>query len=700
MAISMTNNSRRRLACSIVPLSLLPLAAGAQQGQPATPTPPDEIIVTATLLDRTLDRVPVSVSVISQDDIQRARQQVALDEALAQVPGLFMQNRYNFAQDLRISIRGFGARAQFGIRGIKVVVDGIPETLPDGQGSVDSLDIGATSQIEIIRGPSSSMYGNAAGGVIALTSEGGGPDPYAEVRVAGGTYDYQKLQFKTGGATDRVDYLVSVSELELDGYRAQSRAVNRQTSGRFNIDLDNDRSLLAVLNYTDQPQSDDAGALTRAAVALDPRAAFPGNVTFQAGEVIEQTRLGFVYTTPAGEHGTISARNYYAWRDFGNLLPMQLSGIVNFDRAFAGGGVSYSYDGFWLDRPNRLVTGIDFEDQDDDRTRFDNLNGVPGTLRFDQREHVTTQAVYLQNELSLSKKAQLTMGVRFDNVEFEVTDRYFVDGLNDSGALEFEHTSPMIGATYEVAPRLTLYGSLSSSFETPTTTELNRPDLAGGFNPDVDPQIADSLEIGIRGSLSERQRYEIVVFNIDVKDELIPLQVPGQPGRNYYVNAAKTAHDGIELSWSSQPTDRLATTLSYTYSDFTFTEGLSAGNVIPGTSENVLFGQLIYTHPRGWFIAGDAIFIDEQFGDNANTAAGLVDSYTLANLRAGYDVDLGKMTLSPYVGINNVFDEDYISNVRVNPFVAPGAPATTGRFFEPGPTRNLYAGVTMNWKFR
>jgi iron complex outermembrane receptor protein len=309
---------------------------------------------------------------------------------------------------------------------------------------------------------------------------------------------------------------------------------------------------------------------------------------------------------------------------------------------------------------------------------------------------VTSQGVYLQNELSLSKTVQLTMGVRVDKVKFAVTDHYFVDAIDDSGIREFDSTSPMLGVTYQIAPSLSLYATASNSFETPTTTELNKPDLSGGFNQAVDPQIAHSLEVGIRGTLSKAQRYEIAVFNIDVDDELIPFQVPGQPGRNYYQNAGKSAHDGVELSWSSKFTDRLATTLSYTYSDFTFNNGL----VIPGTSKNVFFGELTYTHPRGWFISGDTLFIDEQFGDNANTAAGLVESYTLTNLRAGYDVDLGKMTLSPYVGINNVLDENYISNVRLNPFIAPGAPATTGRFFEPGPTRNAYAGVTMNWKFR
>ena len=313
-----------------------------------------------------------------------------MDEALSRVPGLFMQNRYNFAQDLRVSIRGFGARAQFGIRGIKVLVDGIPETLPDGQGSVDSIDLGATSQIEVIRGPSSSLYGNASGGVISLTSEGGGSEPYAQVRVAAGGYGFEKSQIKTGGETERLNYLVSVSDQKIDGYRAQSAYENKLLTGRFDLDLGKDRNLLTVVNFTDQPVSDDPGGLTAAVAPVDPRSAAPLNVQFDAGESLEQTRLGFVYTAPAGERGTISARNYYAWRDFGNLLPTLNQGIVDLERQFIGGGFSYSYDGFWLDRPNRFIAGVDFDDQDDDRRRYNNLNGVQGPLGFDQNEHVTS----------------------------------------------------------------------------------------------------------------------------------------------------------------------------------------------------------------------------------------------------------------------------------------------------------------------
>jgi iron complex outermembrane receptor protein len=688
------------LACCAAPTLLLGTAAVAQTPS-QNESPLEEIIVTATMLERTLDRVPAAVSVVGEDEIQFARQQLALDEALSRVPGLFMQNRYNYAQDLRVSIRGFGARAQFGIRGIKVLVDGIPETLPDGQGSVDSIDLGATSQIEVIRGPSSSMYGNASGGVISLISEGGGSEPYAQVRVAQGGYGYEKTQFKAGGETDRLNYLVSLSNQELEGYRAHSAYRNKLLTGRFDVDLGKDRSLLTVVSLTDQPLSDDPGGLTAAGVVADPRAAAPLNVQFDAGESLEQTRVGFVYSAPAGERGTITARNYYAWRDFGNLLPTLNQGIVDLDRKFIGGGFSYSYDGFWLDRPNRFVTGVDFDDQDDDRRRYNNVNGVQGALGFDQNEHVTSQGVFLQNELSISERVQLSVGVRFDQVEFEITDHYFADGRNDSGSKQFDDTSPMVGLVVELTDNLNFYSTYSSAFETPTTTEFNRADGLGGFNQSLEPQLATNFEVGMRGAIGDSQRYEISLFTIDVEDELIGREIPTSPGRNYFENAGQTSREGLEFSWIANPTDRIRTTVSYTYSDFKFEEFVEtigpvsidrSGRIIPGTAENVLFGEFAYRAPRGWFAATDVLYVDEQFGDNANAV--VIDDYTLVNMRFGYDIELGEggFSLSPFIGINNVTDESYTSNVRIN--------AAAARYFEPGPTRNGYAGITLDWKFR
>ncbi len=703
--------TRHHVAYSLLPFVLAAATASAQN-TPSQGAGVDEIVVRATRLERPIDDVPAAVSVVGEDDIQFARQQLALDEALSRVPGVFMQNRYNFAQDLRVSIRGFGARAQFGIRGIKVLVDGIPETLPDGQGSVDGIDLGASSQIEVIRGPSSSLYGNASGGVISVVSEGGTEEPFAELRVAAGEYDFQKVQFKAGGQTDRVNYLVSLSDQEIQGYRAQSRAENTLLTGRFDLDLGADRSLLTVVNFTDQPVSDDAGGLTAAVAAADPRSAALGNVQFNAGESLEQTRIGFVYSMPIGENGSLTARNYYAWRDFGNLLPgiantaVLAGGIVDLDRTFIGGGVSYTYDGIWLDRPNRLIAGVDLDDQDDDRRRYDSLRGTQGALSFDQNEHVTSQGVFLQNELSLTPTVQLTFGVRFDQVEFDITDRFLSDGLDDSGTLDFDDTSPMLGVVVDLTDKTTMYATYSSAFETPTTTELNKPDTSGGFNTNLNPQLATNLEIGFRGRIGQKNRYEVSLFTIDVEDELIPFAVPGSPGRNYYQNAGESTRDGVEFSWVANPTDALRTTVSYTYSDFTFTNFVDAagnsfaGRVIPGTSENVVFGEISWRHPKGWFAAGDVMYVDEQFGDNAN--AFVIEDYTVANLRLGYEAQIGKMAISPFLGVNNLSDESYTANVRLNPAgcTAAAPAAATCRFREPAPTRNGYAGITVNCSFR
>jgi iron complex outermembrane receptor protein len=662
----------------------LPVDASAQT-PPSSPL--EEIIVTATRMEKSLDRVPAAISVVGEDEIQLARQQLALDESLSRVPGVFMQNRYNFAQDLRVSIRGFGARAQFGIRGIKILVDGIPETLPDGQGAVDSVDLGATSQIEVLRGPSSSLYGNASGGVINITSQGAPQEPFSEVRLMTGKYDYQKLQFKAGGEGDRLGYLVSVSDAELDGYRTQSRYENTQVTGRLNFDLGEDREFMTVVSFTDQPVSDDPGGVNLAEIAADRRAARDANVDYDAGESLEQTRIGFGYNMPLGE-GQLAVRNYYAWRDFENLLPFTDGGNVVIDRSFSGGLVTYTREGMLGGKPNQFVVGVDFDDQDDDRFRYDNAFGVRGPLVFDQNENVSSYGIFAQNDVSLSETVELSFGVRFDEVKFDVTDQFLADG-NDSGSRSLDDVSPMVGILFDLSDSLSVYGTYSTAFETPTTTEFNQPDGSGGFNPNVDPQFAENLEVGLRGRFSDRSRYEVALFDISVDDELIPIEIPTSPGRDYYVNAVESSRRGLELSLVAEPTDRLSTTLSYTYSDFEFDEfDAFAGNTIPGTTEDVLFGEVVYEHPRGWFGAFDLVHIGDQFANNANTVVN--EAYTVANLRFGWEHDMGSMSISPFVGINNLFDEIYNGNVRINAF--------GGRFFEPAPERNAYAGVTIRFR--
>jgi iron complex outermembrane receptor protein len=691
---------------STLAMACLVLVASPHTGaQPPAEAADEEIVVRATRVEKPIESVPAAITVVAEDDIQLGRQQLALDEPLSRVPGVYMQDRFNFAQDLRISIRGFGARANFGISGIKILVDGIPETLPDGTGSVDSIDLGATSQIEVLRGPSSSLWGNASGGVISVTSELAPAQPVTEIRLTGGEDDFERVQLKTGGQGDLLGYSFSLSDSSYEGYRRQSLAENTQLTGRLSFDLGRDREFLTVINYTDQPTSDDPGALTLADIAnpaLGPSAARPANVTFDAGESLEQSRIGFVYNMPIGEKHHISARNYYTWRDFGNKLAgvpvggVIQGGIVTLDRFFMGGGVTYSYDGTLGGRPNQVIVGFDIDEQDDDRIRHDNgVGGVPGQMTFNQNESVSSYGVFVQNDLALSDKVDLSFGVRLDNVEFDVTDYFLGDG-NDSGVADFDDVSPMLGIVASLTERLSLYGTYSSAFETPTTTQFARPDNSGGLNTALEPQLATNLEVGLRGSIGTKHSYEVAVFDIEVDDELVPFESTIVSGRFYFQNAGKSARDGVELALTLNPTERLRALVSYTNSDFKFedfTDGVTfdfSGNVIPGIPEDLLFGELAYRHERGWYAALDFVHTGDQYADNAN--ATLVGNYTVANLRLGYDKQLDSMTISPFLGVNNVNDESYYGNIRIN--------AVGNRYYEPAPGSSFYAGIGVSFRHR
>jgi len=653
-----------------------------------------EIIVTATRLDQAARSVPAAISVVSGDAIHQARQQLALDEALASVPGVFFQNRYNFAQDLRIAIRGFGARSNFGVRGIKILVDGIPETLADGQSQVDSIDLGSVRQVEVLRGPSSALYGNAAGGVISILSERGATEPYADARVAMGDYGYRKYQVKTAGAVGRLDYLVSLSDLQIDGYREHSEAENTQLNSRFLFRFSRNTEVGWTISATDQPVSNDPGGVTQADAAANPRGARDRNVDFDAGEALDQQKLGLSFKHLFSDGGELRARSYYLARDFRNRLPFTDGGIVTFDRAFTGGGISYTR-GFTLGNiSHRVVAGIDHDRQRDDRQRFDNNSGIQGALVFDQLERVTSTGFFVQDEITVSDRLAVTLGLRYDDIEFDVADAFLSDG-NDSGTRSIDDVSPSIGFLYEIDARHAMYGNIATAFETPTTTEFANPDGSGGFNQSLEPQKSTSYEIGLRGGLFENTRYELAVFEIDVDDELIPFEIASSPDREFFANAGKSERRGIELSLSAEPLPGLKLAVAYTWSQFefdTFVDGDGndfSGNTIPGIPETFAHVDISYVHESGFFAAVDALYADDLFADNANTAE--VSGATVANLRIGLKKTVDKFDIEPFIGVNNVFDTDFTANVRINAF--------GGRYFEPGPVRNVYGGVSVRFRY-
>jgi len=647
----------------------------------------EEIVVSATRFESSLRDVARSVSLVSKQEIQNGQQMLGIDEALARVPGLYMQNRYNFAQDLKVSLRGFGARSSFGIRGIRIYVDDIPETLPDGQAGVDSIDLASVERIEILRGPASSLYGNAAGGVISIYSELDADTPFIEAGVAGGDYDYQHSHIKLVGGSEPISYMFNIGRTELDGYREQSRAEGTAINAKIAVRPNEHDELLFALNHTDQPQADDPGGIDANQAGQFPRSARLQNIQFDAGEALDQQRIGGVYKTDR-LGGQLMLRNYYVWRDFSSLLPFVAGGAVDLQRFFYGAGAQYSFPELAAQKL-QLTAGFDIDRQDDDRQRFDNNNGDLGAQVFDQNEAVDSDGVYLQARLQLADSWSLSAGLRYDQVGFDIHDRFLADG-DDSGRLDFDQWSPSL-SVHRVSGSNAWFASWSSSFETPTTTELANPDGSGGFNAELKPQLADNYELGFKSS-HESMFYELAVFHIDLKQELIPFELAAFPGRTFYSNAGSSSRNGLEAALSWQNDDGLSLDASYTWSDFSFDSYIEdgddfSGKRLPGLPEHFAYLGLSYAGNSGLHATFETLYSGSFYADNANVDE--VSNYTVANVRLSYDMQRGDWKLRPYIGINNIFDESYNSNIRINAF--------GGRYYEPAPERNVYAGIVVTF---
>lgn len=668
-------------------LQAVAVAAAAEPPPGAAPAvEPRAIVITVPRLPRDLLATPAGVAVVDEDDIQQARQGLQLDESLNRVPGLLFQNRYNFAQNLRMSIRGFGARAPFGVRGIRILVDELPETLPDGQSQVDAIDLETADRIEVIRGPSSALYGNAAGGVVQVHTADPPFEPYAELRASAGSHGYRRLGVRAGGRSGSWGAHASAWGLDYDGYRDHSRTEKHLANAKLRHDLDGTRSLTAVATVLDQPYGQDPGGLTRQELALDRRQAAPAALALNAGQEVRQERVGVVYRDIDAGPGEFSVRGFYTRRDFRQQLPFIGPSLIRFERDFFGAGGDYTGDSALGGRALRYSLGAEGARQLDDRQRFlvDATAAVTGQTQ-DALETATAAGVYGQAELALTPRLGLTLGGRYDRVRFTVEDRYTPDGAA-SGSRDYDEPSLLLGLGWQLAPAHRLYANAGTSFETPTFTEFtdpNRPDQ--GFDPGLEPQAALNLEIGAKGFAGARTRYDLALFTVGTRNEIV--LVATDPNR--YANAARTRRTGLEAGIEHFVTPVLSVTGAYTWAHYRFVEFTDlagedlTGRRLPGLPEQALFAELAWREPGGRYAMLDALFLGPVYADNANREP--VAGYGVANLRAGRRWQVGGREFELFAALNNLGDRRYIANVRVN--------AAGGRYFEPAPERNVYAGV-------
>ncbi|MCK8515822.1 TonB-dependent receptor [Methylonatrum kenyense] len=643
----------------------------------------DPITVTSPRVERDITETAQAVSLVEPEDIQDGRQALQLDESLNRVPGVFMQNRYNFAQNLRVSIRGFGARAPFGIRGIRILVDGIPETLPDGQSQVDAIDLESVDRIEVIRGPSSALYGNATGGVLDIRTMEGPEQRYVELRGTAGADDFRRYGIRGGGQGGGLNYHYSAWELAHDGFREQSETRKQMFNGKLRYDVTSTRSLTTVFTAYNQPLGEDPGGVTREEVRGNRRAAAPNAVNLDAGQTIQQRRLGLTYRDTDLGGGTLQTRVFYTTRDFEQQLPFPGDSLVGFERDFYGIGIDYSNRLSIAGMPLRYIIGGEVDEQRDDRYRF---NTFSGNQVQDERQKATAAGAFAQGELGLTERLDLTLASRLDRVRLRIDDRG--DGPDVSGSETFDEASASAGLSFQALPEHRIYATVGSSYQTPTFTEFARIDdsgnLTGGFNPDLDSQRAVNYELGAKGFLGDRTRYELAVFQVRTRDEIV--NTGTDP--NQYENAGRTRRSGVELGLEHFLMSRLSVSGAYTYSDFKFRDFEAQGenfrgNRLGGLPRHAFFGELAWREPGGSYAILDTLLVGRVYADNANNEK--VAGYGLINARVGTVQRLGVSELETFVAVNNLLDKDYFSNVRVD--------AAGGRFFEPAPGRNAYAGV-------
>ncbi|TVP74919.1 MAG: TonB-dependent receptor [Gemmatimonadales bacterium] len=645
-----------------------------------------------------IDNAPFSVSSLTDEIRLRGRSDSSIEEALQGLPGVQVQNRFNDAVGERISIRGFGGRSPFGARGVRILVDGIPATMPDGQATLDHLDLGSLGAVEALRGPGSALYGNASGGVLDFRTQ----DPAEgrvrqEFKAVDGDHGLQRVQSTTSGSIGDVGYLLNLSRYGWGGYRNTPGGPEGAFFGSADRDHLNgyvtfpfmDGRARITLNGMEL-DAENPGAVTAEALSHGQRPALAENLLQQAGKTSRQGQLG------ASWEGPVRTRflEVSAWALGLEAESLTTADVLRLDRG--AGGVRALLRTERDSEMGRMWWGMgaELDLQRDDRQSWRNERGARGARLLVQDERVLGGAVFIQALLPIAPRLDVLTGLRYDRIRFRARDRMPGTGGAQEGpendARTLDSASPSFGLHLDLHRGLGLFANLSTAFETPTTEELaNRSDGARGFNPDLEPQVGITSEVGARGILLPVMAWEVIHFNTVLYNELVPFEVQGQAGQRYFRNLGRSQRSGFEVSLQFDPDPMISSRLVLSTNDARFREyevdGTDyRGNRVPGISPRRVEGVL-RLGPGRWFAELRGEWNDAIPGDNENSPEAESPSYSLVDFRGGLnDVRILGVEFSPFAGMTNVFDEAYNTSVVVN--------AERGRHFEPGPGRSIYLG--------
>jgi len=664
-------------------LGTLLLLASWIQAQNSTNTSTitlDEVAIKALKLETPRSLLPYSVSVINLEGVQAMHQQLSLQEYLGAVPGLFSLNATNYAQDLRISIRGFGARAAFGIRGIKLIVDGIPETTPDGQGQLDNLPLGLLKNIEVLRGPSASLYGNASGGVLYLNTLDSLQGESVRFRSTLGAFGFQSYQLSAALSSKKTTGLLYLNKTSSKGYRSFSALEQVVFNAKVKHQIHPKASIQAQFNFTHSPKAQDAGGLTLEKALDNPSQARQRNIDYDTFEKIDHLKMGVRWLQNWSTQWNLDTYAFFSIRDFYGKLPFENGGIVDLYRNYFGAGSRLTYSKTIKNISHQWQLGIEGAFQSDQRDRFLNQKGTQGVSVFSQQERFDSFGLYVLDELK-AEQWLLRSSLRFDHQTLGA------DTIAESQA--YSVLNPSLGFSYLLSGNRTLFFNISTSYQTPALSELSaNPFGAEGFNLTLDPSRAINYEMGWK-RLAAKSRIEANLFFIKSSNEILPYELAAFPGRSFYRNTGATQRYGFELaanfSWKAWQLKTSLTQASYRFSGLGDVSNSLKGKNLPGIPSTQIFMQLEYSTPSAWQFQLTAEHIGRLFANNQNTVA--INAYQKVRLQASKGITLSWGELSFFGGVNNLFDIAYFDNIRLNAFGS--------RHYEPAPGRNLFGGLSI-----
>jgi iron complex outermembrane receptor protein len=659
----------------------------------------DAVTVTATRIERPSLEVPAAIDRVEADAIRWAKPQVNLSESLGRVPGISVHNRYNYAQDLQMTSRGFGSRSTFGIRGLRLLADGIPASFPDGQGQVSHFDLGSAERIEVLRGPFSVMHGNAAGGVVQIFTERGVPGASGEFLA--GAFDTLREALKLGGET----WVVSSARFRTGGWREHSAARREQLNAKAVLAAGADSRLTLVANSFASPEAQDPMGLTRAEMEANPRQVSPAALAFDTRKSQAQQQAGASLAHRLSDSATLHGAVYLGERrvrqylGFAGDAPATSSGgVVDLDRGYGGASLRLELRGALADRPLVLQLGGEYERMTDRRRGFVNSAGQPGALRRDEDDHVSATGAYAQAEWRFAERWIALAGLRASRVAFRLDDFFVAPGNpDDSGSRTFRAATPAFGILYRVTPALSVYANHGRGFETPTFTELAYRPAGTGLNFALQAARSRHVEAGVKAVLGTGTRLHVALFDVATDREIVVDTNVG--GRTTFKNAGRTTRNGLELGIETPLPAGFEAALAWTRLDATFRDTFTggtpavtvpAGNVLPGVAPSTLFAELRWRHEPSGFAAALEVQRKGRVAVN-DTNTDFAEPYSVANFAAAFTQKGTKWRVTEFVRIENLGDRRYAGSVIVN--------AAGGRFFEPAPARAAMIGLQASFAF-